>query len=157
MVSATVDANQNRCFVLRPNQSLTWRESQVFFAVTALVSLTVATGFAVAGFWPVLPFAGVELLALGTALYVTACRGARNEVVSVTPDLVEVHKGRRGPEQSWEFPRSWARVALLEQPGGWYPSRLLIRSHGREVEVGGFLNEQERRRLAAQLRYALAR
>ena len=37
--------------------------------------------------------------------------------------------------------------------GSWrgWPSRLLVGSHGREVEVGAFLNEDERQALARRL------
>jgi uncharacterized membrane protein len=31
----------------------------------------------------------------------------------------------------------------------------VIRSHGSEVELGGFLNEEERRRLAGELQQAI--
>ena len=50
----------------------------------------------------------------------------------------------------------WARLSL--QPGRWRgaPSRLLVRSHGREVEIGAFLNDEERRDLARRLSGLLA-
>jgi len=62
-----------------------------------------------------------------------------------------VEKGRRYPENQCTLARVWARVVLERCPKQWYPSRLLIRSHGRAVEVGTFLNEEERRRLAEEL------
>jgi len=46
-------------------------------------------------------------------------------------------------------------VALEPVRNGWYPPRLIIRSHGREVEVGARINQEERERVAAQLRTAL--
>lgn len=42
-------------------------------------------------------------------------------------------------------------ASLQRHATGWYPSRLTIRSHGREVEVGRCLNEEERERLARDL------
>ena len=56
-----------------------------------------------------------------------------------------------------QFHPYWVRLAL--QQGRWrgWPSRLLVCSHGREVEIGAFLNEDERRALAQRLSALLAR
>jgi uncharacterized membrane protein len=62
--------------------------------------------------------------------------------------------GTGGPAA--RFHPYWARLSL--QPGRWRnaPSRLLVRSHGREVEIGAFLNDEERRSLAQRLSGLLA-
>lgn len=119
------------------------------------VSLAIAVGFAMQGFWPVLPFAGLELLALGVALYVCTMDGHRSDVVSVDTHTVTVEKGRRAPSKTWEFNRAWTQVKLFRPRIVWYPSRLVLRSGGEEVEVGDFLTEDERLRLAKQLREAI--
>jgi uncharacterized membrane protein len=151
MVASTIDPDRNGQFVIQPNQSLTWREMKIFYGCIVAVSLSIATGFSVIGFWPILPFAGAELVLLGGCLYVCARRGSAREVVSVRDDSVEIEKGRDRPEQRWCFSRSWAQVRLLRPGQRRYPSRLVIRSHGSQVELGGFLNECERRQLAADL------
>lgn len=156
MVSATRGADRCSTFVISPNRAPPWHEIRVFFAAIAATSLAVATGFALMGFWPVLPFAGLELLGLGAALYVTARRAEIREVVSVNGDRIEVERGRGRPEQRWEFQRAWAQVALQRHRLRNHPSRLVIRSHGKEVELGRFLVEDERRRLASELRNAIA-
>ena len=151
MVSSTFDADHNRRFVIRPNQSLSWRDAQVFFLGICLVSLTIALAFTLLGFWPVLPMAGAELIALGGALYVCALRGQRREVISVYGDRIIVEKGRQEPERQWLVKRTWVQIKLLRPEISWYPSRLVIRSCGRDIEVGGFLTEQERECLANDL------
>lgn len=155
MVATALDNNQDRRFVLRPNRSISWKGTKWLFAAMVLLSMMIALTFGAAGFWPVIPFAGLELLALGTALYLCARRCHWSEVVSVRPDCVEVAKGRHGPEQCWHFPRAWAKVELLVPLHRQYPSKLIIRSHGREVELGAFLNEGERQALASDLRQAI--
>ena len=77
------------------------------------------------------------------------------EVVSVARDTVAVEKDRRRSHQRFELNRAWLQVCLLSPRLRWYPSRLVLRSHGTDVELGGFLNEDERRRLAGELRSAL--
>jgi len=99
----------------------------------------------------VLPFSGLEILALGAALYVCAWRGGMQEVISVNGDHITVEIGRQSPEQSEKFRRAWTQVILERSWNSWYPSRLLIRSHGRQIEIGRFLNEQERQGFALML------
>ena len=113
--------------------------------------MTVAIGFSLMGAWMIFPFAGLEMLGLGIVLYICACRAANCEVISINNERVTVSKGRYQPKESCEFQRTWARVWLRRSGINWYPSQLLIRSHGREVEVGGFLEEDERQKLAEAL------
>ena len=152
MAWRTVD-NDNECrFEIRPNQSLNWEAAKAVYLLIVCVSLTIGVGFALMGFWPVLPFAGAELLALGWGFYICAMEGDRREVVLVHDDRVEVEKGRRFKEECWRFHRGWTRVMLARPTIAWYPTRLVLRSHGREVELGGFLAEEEKRQLAGALK-----
>ena len=155
MVSSTVDSKHNWRIVIRPNRSLTRRQLQLVFLVIAVICLSIASVFAVLGMWPVLPFAGAEVLAVGIGFYLSAVDGRETEVVSVNCDEVAVEKGRRRLRQRWVMQRAWAQIRLLPPRIRWYPTRLVIRSHGNEVELGGFLNEHERRQLAGKLRDAI--
>lgn len=155
MVSSTVDSKHNWRIVIRPNRSLTRRQLQLVFLVIAVICLSIASVFAVLGMWPVLPFAGAEVLAVGIGFYLSAVGGRETEVVSVNCDEVAVEKGRRRLRQRWVMQRAWAQIRLLPPRIRWYPTRLVIRSHGNEVELGGFLNEHERRQLAGELRDAI--
>lgn len=139
-------------FVLQPNRSASWRGVVVFYSATCAFVLTVALFFTVQGLYFVLPFAGVELLALGVALYITSLRLYRREVITVDKESVVVEKGRRHLEKSWTFQRLWARVKL--KPACQSPQReiLTVGSHGLEVEVGNFLSNGEKAQLARQLR-----
>ena len=156
MVSATTEGGRTRTWVLRPNQSLTWREAKLFFGVALAVLLAIAVSFASMGFWPILPFAGAELTLLGAALYWCQCRGQYVEVISLKGDRIAVEKGRRTPQERWVFELAWVQVRLQRARLAGHPSRLVLRSHGREVSVGDFLVEEERRRVARELRVALA-
>ncbi len=152
MVSATCDQDRENCsFVIRPNRSLSWTAAKRFYLGIVLVSLVIALGFAFLGLWPILPFAGLELVALGICLFLCARRSRHCEVITVDRITVRVEKGTNRPELRWDLPRAWVTVALQCQPAGWHPSRLVLRSHGKGVEVGSFLNEPERRQLAAEL------
>jgi uncharacterized membrane protein len=142
-------------FVIRPNRSLSWRGNQLFFAYMAAVSLGIAGVFALQGMWMVLPFAGFEMLVLAIVLHQCCVRSSRQEVVSIAGNEVQVAVGRNRPERCCTFRRCWARVILDPAITKGYPSRLFIRSHGRQVEIGACLPDDERRALAVALKKAL--
>jgi uncharacterized membrane protein len=142
-------------FVIRPNASLSWQDAKTFFATMCTLSMGIALTFYLLGAWLILPFAGLEMAGLGAALYYCAYRAGRVEVVTIHAGVVEVAKGRGKLTERWTFPRHWAQVSLEAPSHEWYASRLRIVSHGRGVEVGGCLNEDERRGLAGELMQAL--
>ncbi|RMD68777.1 MAG: DUF2244 domain-containing protein [Gammaproteobacteria bacterium] len=144
-----------RRFVVKPNQALSWTKTKTLFYSLCCVSLGIAGGFCLLGAWLILPFAGLEMAALGIALYVCACRSGHCEVITIGSDAVEVAAGRRRVRQTWEFQRPWVQVRWEKPPHPWYGSRLALFSHGRGVEVGQALNEKERQALARALKAAL--
>ena len=153
MVAADCQDSNGTCrFVIRPNSSLGWRGRWLFFGGISLVCLSIAIAFSIVGFWLILPFAGLELTALGFCLYLVARNSEHCEVITVHGDVVEVDKGREAPEEHWKFQRAWAQVQLHQNPHRWYPSRITLRSHGREVELGAWLNQQEKEYLVTELR-----
>ena len=160
MVNIERDIDTAQCtaqcrFILRPNRSLSWRGSLIFFFSLCVVSGSIAIGLGLLGFWLVLPFAGLELLGLGIGLYIVAQRCQQCEVISIAEESIRIERGKRYPCEQWILARFWAQVVLERCPKQWYPSRLLIRSQGRVVEIGKFLNEQERQHLAKELARSL--
>jgi uncharacterized membrane protein len=138
------------------NCSLTPRDALVFFVGVAVGSLALAVLLAIRGFWPVLPFAGLELLALGAALVVSQRRGRYREVISVFPDRVVIERTDGGRVSRSEFPRAWARVELVASRHRGHPGRLLVGSHGRRCEVGRTLTDEERRSMGERLKSLVA-
>ncbi len=130
---------------------MSWRGAKWLLAVLVAGSGAVAAYFWSLGAWLVLPFAGLEVALLVVVFWVTGCANLRRERVEVAEVSVSVCCGRRGSEQCVQFPRAWARVVLSEDPREWYPSRLLLRAHGRDVEIARDLTDPERRELAAEL------
>ena len=137
---------------LTPNCSLTPRGARIFVGSVAALTFAVALFFALQGFWPVLPFAGLEIGLLAWAVRASQVKGLEREVILVSDENVVVE--RRSPTGSWRtvFPRHWSRVTLRDPQAALHPSRLTIESHGRACEVGRFLTEEERRGVAERLR-----
>ncbi len=136
---------------LAPNCSLTPAGAKLFFAATCLFSLAFCMFFVCLGFWPVLPFWALEMLALGLALHASMQRRRYTQTVTITDSRISlVTRSRRG-EAKQEFARHWAKVRLRSPRTRLYPSKLMIESSGRAFEVGSFLTEEERCLLAKRL------
>lgn len=140
-----------------PHCSLSVRAAFLFFGSLCLVSFGIASLMAVRGFWPVLPFAGLEMAFLGWALRASMARRHHRETITVTESDVSIEMRDRRHSVQHVFPRHWAQVKLRRPASRLHPSRLTIESHGRQCELGSFLTEAERRGLAERLRRLIGR
>ena len=71
------------------------------------------------------------------------------QLITLTPSRLAITSARSA--ETVQFHPYWVRVHLQAGRERNWPSRLVLRSHGREVEVGAFLNDEERRQLAQRL------
>jgi uncharacterized membrane protein len=140
-----------------PNCSLTVRSACLFFGIACIVPCGVAGLLALKGFWPVLPFAGLEMALLGWALAVCLERRFDRQTITVTEVDVSVDTRGRAHSEHVVFPRHWAQVKLRRPAARLHPSLLTIESHGRRCELGSFLTEEERRGLALRLQRLIGR
>jgi len=129
--------------VARPNASLSPDGSLKLLIVLAIVMLVVSIGFIHIGAWLVMPFAGLELLAFAIAFYHVNLHAADYESITIEEDRVIVEKRGYRNESSTVFQRYWTQVSLRESFGG--RSALYIGSHGKEVEFGKHLIDDEQR------------
>ncbi len=156
MVESGHDAETGeKTIVLRPNDSLNRRQGIALLLFCAVLMGTVAGFCAAFGAWMVLPFSGLEWLLLAYCLRLGMKASARKEVITISEGLVKVEKGRRRPEQVYKFQRAWVTLNWVQSPIRGRPSRLSLRLHGNEVEIGQFLVEPERQALAKQLKVLL--
>lgn len=142
--------------VLQPNRAASWRANWIFLLLLGGLSTLIAGGLALLGAWFVLPFAGMEMLALALLLWYVNTTHSRREVVHFSDAEVVVEKGRTKPVLKWKCLRPWCRFNLYRSHP-WYPQRLKLRCHQREIEIGEFLPESERCELRAYLRQIMSR
>jgi uncharacterized membrane protein len=135
---------------LIPHVSLSVRGAALFFGLVCFVTIGIAGVATVLGFWPILPFAGAEMLLLGWALHSNMQRRFEREAIEVTDTEVIIEHATATPRRV-VFPRHWARVKIRRPKSPLHRGQLVIESHGRGHEVGKFLTEEERRHLAAEL------
>jgi uncharacterized membrane protein len=158
MVSVSkVSSGGSYRIVLKPNCSISWRELMFFYLLTCAVALAVGLFFTLQGLWLVLPFSGLEMLALGIGLYLTSRKVYRREIITLDQKRTRIEKGLRQIEQSWDFKTPWVRIED-EHAGGQNPRRrLTISMSGESVEVGSFLANSEKEALAFQLKDCIIR
>ncbi len=104
----------------------------------------------------VMPFAGVEILLLGVAFYMTAYRCTTKEVIIINANTLYIERGRSKVEQQYKFITAWTKVTLRPPEFRNYPSKLMIGSHGKLIEIACDLCEEEKQKLANDLRASLA-
>lgn len=147
-----------RRIVIGPNASLDFRGAVWFLGSLSALALTVAMVCVFIGFWPVLPFAGAELMAVTAAVWVSLRRNRYREVVTVDENRLRIEfglagaEGRGGAISSVEFPRPWARVVIEAGHHRHDPSRLWVCCSGQRVGIGRCLTDEEREALAARLK-----
>ncbi|HBS50793.1 MAG TPA: DUF2244 domain-containing protein [Rhodobacteraceae bacterium] len=142
---------------LWPHQSLPPRGFAAVVLMTftlILVPLVPFLGTVV--LWGILPF---MLVALG-GIWLALRRNWRDqrilEVLTLTDDTARlVRRNPRGDVQNWECNRYWAQ-AEMHARGGPVPHYITLRGGGREVEIGAFLSEDERKALYDELQAALS-
>ncbi len=123
-----------------------------FYLSLVVVSSSIAIGLAFYGAWMVLPFWGIDLIAVGVALVVMARRSGDFERVSLTAGELIVEVVTAGRSEVTPLNRHWVRV--LTEEGFRY--RLILAQHGHRLVVGRFVGDAERRRFVQELRSALA-
>lgn len=137
--------------IARPRCALSPRGMAVVVAIIATCSLLVGFGFSLVGAWPVLPFAGLEVLAIAWAFYHIHRHAGDYESLTIEGDCLAIEKHDCNQDSRTEFNRYWTQVLLRQRPSG--DHALLVRSHGREVEFGRrFLSDGQRQRLVGQLK-----
>ena len=136
---------------MRRNCSVTPRQLCWMYVSLCSVSLGIAVAFWWQGATLVMPFAWIELLAVGVAFLVYARHAADGERIVLENATLVVELERAGRLQRSEFARDWVRV----EPKSAKESLIVVTGQGRSVSVGRFLRPELRSALAREIRAAL--
>jgi uncharacterized membrane protein len=139
-----------------PHRSLTQRGFVWFLGTTAsLIALPMLTVLGSPVVWALLPFMVATVAGIWLALRKNGRDRSIVEELVITPTRVSLTRhGPRGRKQDWEANPHWLRVTLHEE-GGPVPNYLTMKAKGREVELGAFLSEEERKALHAEVQEVL--
>lgn len=127
---------------------MTPRALMTFFLVTAMLSLLIAAAWAFAGVWWVLPFAGIEIGALGLAFIAFGRRVGDFERIRLDDDCLLVEVCEKDRLSRHEFAPAWANVETRRVGPN---SEVVVRCQGRQVVVGRYLDDVGRELLVQEL------
>ncbi len=139
-------------FTVKRNCSISPNGCLRLLATMAVLSFGIALAFACFGAWMILPFAGVEMLALATAFYLVGRHAADHERIEMQDGLLTVRVHEAGRNTEYRFNPAWTNLVVEEAPR---TMRLAIRSRGMELEIGRHLDRGRRSALAAELKHRL--
>ena len=133
--------------LLKRNCSISPANLARVFALLVAVTLGIGIGFAAAGAWLVLPFAGIEVALLAAAFFVSGRHASDYERIERAGERLTVEVSSAGRTERHEMPVRATRVRMAKR--GY--ARVWLSANGRECEVGRHLQEQGRIELAAEL------
>lgn len=140
-------------FTARRNNSLSSSGRLLAFGLILAVSMGIALAFAlVFGAWMMLPFAGLEMLVLYMAFRHVGRHAADYERISIEGDSLAIEVRDGGLVRRFNMNRQWAQVVWAGDG-----SRLALRSHGRELEIGRHMNGEQRLAMGRELKRELKR
>lgn len=152
MTTPRKESGNDTVFVIQPNASLTGRQARVFLGLMFTVMAVFSGLWALSGYWLVMPFSGLEFIALSAALWWSMRLNDYREVIAFEGDDLIVEKGLHYPESRFVVKRAWAKIGLERGDYRNSPKRLLVSASGRRCEVGSCLTDEEREALAGRLR-----
>jgi uncharacterized membrane protein len=147
---ATVQGQHIQWF-LRRNCSVTPHQLLALYLSLCAVSLGIAVFFWVQGATLVLPFASIELMAVGLAFVVYAQHATDGERIVLQEGQLVVELEQAGRMERAEFPQEWVKV----EPRGGDGSLIQLSARGKTIQVGRFIRPELRPLLAKEIRLAL--
>ena len=129
--------------VVTPNQSASWHSNVVLLFALAVPVLGIAVVFAALGAWLVLPFAGLEVVALAIALYRVNWQQQCRQVITLSGDSVWIDKGHYLLHRRWHFPRQATGLTVTTEHHPWEGPQLCVHDRHEWVSLGEFLNRDD--------------
>jgi uncharacterized membrane protein len=141
---------------LWPHRSLPRRGFAAFVLATfVLICVPLLPLLGTVLLWGMLPFLLLAVGGIWWALESTYRSAQLSEVLTLGPDEVRLRRVEaRGATREWQCNRYWARVRM-HVTGGPVAHYVTLAGNGREVEIGAFLSEDERKALYGDLCRAL--
>ncbi len=149
MIIADVDSYNCFKVTFKPNSALTADNKIKVVVLLAIIPMLIGIGFSMIGAWLVLPFVGLEILALAMAFYYINLHEADYETITIDGDSLVVERCTAQQVSQDVVNPYWVKVLQQKLPNG--EVRLYLQSHGKEIEVGRYLTREQLELLAKQL------
>ena len=133
---------------LKRNCSISPTGLACVFAALAVAVLAIGTGFALAGAWLILPFAGLEVLLLGGAFVLQARHAADYERIALERGQLRVERAEGARLARYELD---ARRVRVEVDG----AHVVLHGERQALELGRHLDDESRIAFGAELKRRL--
>jgi uncharacterized membrane protein len=139
---------------LSPNRSATWQQTKIVIFVMVCVVMIIALAWTFVGAWIVLPFAGLEVGLFALLMYKVSKFTYSRQVINIDSKQVTIAWGRKELKQTHKLRREDLYVYYWEADEGWHLPRISLNHDGKNVEIGDFLNLEDRQQLKTNLEQA---
>ncbi|MDF1644083.1 MAG: DUF2244 domain-containing protein [Pseudomonadales bacterium] len=152
MINVEIDPENGTGYILlQPNMSASWRTNLMVVGFLTFMCTVVSSYMWYLGAVLVLPFAGAEVILLAVATGFFFHKNSFREVIHFYEDEVVIEKGRRYPERHWKIQRNWVQLFVRNADHIRYLPTVSLGSMGRSIEIGEFLNEEDKEELIERL------
>ena len=141
----TENKNDKFYIELRPNKSSSLRQNVLFFGMLSLICITFGVGFFIVGAPLILPFAGLEILALITIIKLNRDWSNQLQILAIDKLHVKITNNKRKKI----YDRFLSKFLIQEKNGA---KVILLQSHKEQIEIGRFLTADEKDELIAILK-----
>lgn len=141
----TKNKNDKFYIELRPNKSSSLRQNVLFFGMLSLICITFGVGFFIVGAPLILPFAGLEILALITIIKLNRDWSNQLQILAIDKLHVKITSNKRKKI----YDRFLSKFLIQEKNG---VKVILLQSHKKQIEIGRFLTADEKDELIAILK-----
>tara|TARA_Y100001958_G_C21198013_1_gene525069 strand:+ start:473 stop:934 length:462 start_codon:yes stop_codon:yes gene_type:complete len=141
----TKNKNDKFYIELRPNKSSSLRQNVLFFGMLSLICITFGVGFFIVGAPLILPFAGLEILALITIIKLNRDWSNQLQILAIDKLHVKITNNKRKKI----YDRFLSKFLIQEKNGA---KVILLQSYKEQIEIGRFLTADEKDELIAILK-----
>ena len=136
---------------LRPTRSMSWRSAKVMMAAVTFVSILIGMSAVILGLPLILPFYGLEALCFCLAFYLVQVSGKVREILKIEDYQLVLKKISKKVSRCLIANKRCVKVLLFRPRSNTRILKLCLRYAGEEIELGRFLNDEEKTRFAKVL------
>ena len=152
VINNEIGAGKITTIELWPYNSLKPQGFAFFFGVTfALIALPLFNVLGTKVFWGLFPFLFLTLMGIWFALRKSLRdRQILEQLTLYKDELVLIRQDPNGEQKEWVCSRYWFKLRMYDKEGP-VVNYITLSGNGREVELGSFLGEDERKDLFHEL------
>jgi uncharacterized membrane protein len=155
MSDAVAETNS---WLIKRNCSAGPGQLAIVFGSLVAVSFAFGVGFAAFGLWMVLPFVGIELIAVGAAFVCYGWHAADFERIEIARDGVFVEHVVGDRRHQWKFEPRVSHVQIESSGRKWGRRvRVYLQAPGTKLELGRYLLDPRRLQLGREISGSLMR